>query len=43
VFAYQPRRIEINPIEVTETAPAAAPESAAEDPTGGKKRKRKRH
>ena len=43
VFAYQPRRIEINPIEVTETAPAADPESAAEDPTGGKKRKRKRH
>ncbi|MGE5251377.1 MAG: hypothetical protein ACM3QS_14325 [Bacteroidota bacterium] len=42
VFAYQPRRIEINPVEVTETAPAL-PQQAGGDSSGAKKRKRKRH
>jgi len=45
VFAYQPRRIEINPVEVAETAAAApvAEQSSDGDASGAKKRKRRRH
>jgi preprotein translocase subunit SecA len=43
VFAYQPRRIEITPVEVAESAPAPSNEGPAVDASGGKKRKRKRH
>jgi len=42
VFAYQPRRIEITPVEVAETASAPSQEAEAVDTSGGKKRKRKR-
>jgi preprotein translocase subunit SecA len=44
VFAYQPRRIEITPVETSE-APASpeAEDEGGEDASGGKKRKRKRH
>jgi preprotein translocase subunit SecA len=43
VFAYQPRRIEIAPVEVAETASVSAPGREADDSSGGKKRKRRRH
>jgi preprotein translocase subunit SecA len=43
VFAYQPRRIEIAPVEVSETAPSTAAAPETNDSSSGKKRKRKRH
>jgi preprotein translocase subunit SecA len=42
VFAVQPRRIEITPVEVAETAPAVREGGGAEAGAGRKKR-RKRH
>ena len=43
VFAYQPRRIEIAPVEVAETAPETpGSTSEAEEASSGKKRKRRR-
>ena len=43
VFAYQPRRIDIAPVEVTEAAGGAPAPQETEETSGGKKRKRKRH
>ncbi len=41
-FAYQPRRVEITPIETVDT-PAPAPSGQRTVEAGGKKKKRKRH
>ncbi len=43
VFAYQPRRIDISPVEVTEAAGGPASPQEPVETSAGKKRKRKRH
>ncbi len=43
VFAYQPRRIEITPVEMAESAEPSAQTESDDDSSGGKKRKRRRH
>ena len=43
IFAVQPRRIEISPVEVAEAADASARETSDATAAGASKRKRKRH